>query len=341
MGFHKLATINMLNDYYLEHPPFSGLWKPDMNGIIWFSFLAQVDDNESSSGGRAGINIDGHTGFSDNRFLLREQGNSLDFFVQGSPNKLADFTPSTNSINDTQLVVGKLTLATGNDALEWWVNPDVSLGESGLGISSDMSYSLTDRDFDEDDGTPGIQQWSFHLYSGGHIDNFVVSNQEDGFLDVTTLLTTEGGSVQVFDMLSPAYLQVSGDYVHEIGATLELDMFDTSNFDRFIVDGHMNLQGGGLSIQLGEGFEPQLGDIFEILEFASVSGNFDDVILPVLPSGLVWDKSNLLVTGELAVTQENADFDGDGDVDGADFLRWQRGFGLMNQLDNSNGDANS
>ncbi|MBN1853025.1 MAG: PEP-CTERM sorting domain-containing protein [Pirellulales bacterium] len=35
----------------------------------------------------------------------------------------------------------------------------------------------------------------------------------------------------------------------------------------------------------------------------------------------------------------DADFDGDGDVDGADFLIWQRGFGLTNQIDNSNGDA--
>lgn len=36
----------------------------------------------------------------------------------------------------------------------------------------------------------------------------------------------------------------------------------------------------------------------------------------------------------------SADFDGDGDVDGVDFLVWQRGFGLTGQVDNSNGDAN-
>lgn len=37
---------------------------------------------------------------------------------------------------------------------------------------------------------------------------------------------------------------------------------------------------------------------------------------------------------------ESADFDGDGDVDGRDFLTWQRGFGLSGQTDNSLGDAN-
>jgi pectin methylesterase-like acyl-CoA thioesterase len=36
----------------------------------------------------------------------------------------------------------------------------------------------------------------------------------------------------------------------------------------------------------------------------------------------------------------SADFDGDGDVDGRDFIVWQRGFGLGDQTDNSLGDAN-
>lgn len=36
----------------------------------------------------------------------------------------------------------------------------------------------------------------------------------------------------------------------------------------------------------------------------------------------------------------DADFDADGDVDGADFLSWQLGYGLTSQTDNSNGDAN-
>ena len=109
----------------------------DLNGDVWFSFLAQVD-----AGGRAGINIDGHGNIFDNRFLLRDQGATLDFFVDGNPNDLSNFSPSTASTNDVQLIVGKLSLATGNDTLEWWVNPDVSLGEAGLSSSADISYLL-------------------------------------------------------------------------------------------------------------------------------------------------------------------------------------------------------
>lgn len=40
-----------------------------------------------------------------------------------------------------------------------------------------------------------------------------------------------------------------------------------------------------------------------------------------------------------SVVLEDADFDGNGEVDGQDFLIWQRGLGLTGQVDNSNGDA--
>jgi len=41
-----------------------------------------------------------------------------------------------------------------------------------------------------------------------------------------------------------------------------------------------------------------------------------------------------------AVVADDADFDNNGTVDGADFLTWQRGFGLTGQPDKSTGDAN-
>jgi hypothetical protein len=59
---------------------------------------------------------------------------------------------------------------------------------------------------------------------------------------------------------------------------------------------------------------------------------------------LAWDASDLLTTGELSVVSAPAgssDFDGEGDVDGADFLAWQRGFGLTGPNYQSQGDANN
>lgn len=292
-------------------------FQTDLNGDVWFSFLAQVDD----SGGRAGFNIDGHGNVFDNRFLLREQGSTLDFFSDGNPNDLADFVPSTSSINDVQLIVGKLSLATGNDTLEWWINPDVSLGEAGLTSSADMSYLLNDRDFDEDDGTPGIQLWSLHVYSGGHIDNLVLSDEADGFLDVTTNITFDGSDI-VEQLISPAFIVVAGDYLHEVGAALELDIYSDTSSDKLEVQGDVTLDGGSLTVSLSQPFSLEAGDSFDLLDFATVSGSFDSLQLPALSAGLTWNTSDLLTTGEITVAVVG-DFNDDGSVDAADYTIWR------------------
>jgi hypothetical protein len=48
---------------------------------------------------------------------------------------------------------------------------------------------------------------------------------------------------------------------------------------------------------------------------------------------------NDVVLNLVASATENADFDGDGDVDGADFLAWQRGVGVSSGAPRSEGDA--
>jgi len=60
----------------------------------------------------------------------------------------------------------------------------------------------------------------------------------------------------------------------------------------------------------------------------NATSSFNNLILPELVDGLDWDTSTFYVDGVLSIVPEfSADFDKDGDVDGADFLRWQRGFG--------------
>jgi hypothetical protein len=95
-------------------------------------------------------------------------------------------------------------------------------------------------------------------------------------------------------------------------------------------------------VTLLEAFVPAAGDRFDLLDFATASGAFA-LNLPALPAGLVWNADDLLITGELAVAalgRHSADFNGDGQVDGADFLAWQRGFALVAQTDPTQGDAN-
>ena len=113
---------------------------------------------------------------------------------------------------------------------------------------------------------------------------------------------------------------------------LKMSIFDLDTFDQLLVDGTATLD-GVLAIMLldydpEDSFMPSVGDSWEILTAANIDGEFTaiDDSDAMLPAGRFWDlvynptKVILRVIGEYA-----ADFDFDGDVDGYDFLAWQRG----------------
>jgi hypothetical protein len=99
-----------------------------------------------------------------------------------------------------------------------------------------------------------------------------------------------------------------------------------SQFDQVSVAGSLTL-GGALVVSLIDGFTPQAGNSFDILDWMTLDGTFDALQLPVLADGLTWDVSQLYTTGMLTVASAGlpGDFNFDGSVDGADFLVWQRG----------------
>ncbi len=113
---------------------------------------------------------------------------------------------------------------------------------------------------------------------------------------------------------------VDGDLSLSAGANLEVDLFSTSLFDSLEVTGALTA-GGDLTVsQFGSNVFAD-GDTFDLFDFASATGAFDNITLPTLGSGLEWDTSNLLVTGEIAVATVTAipgDLNGDGFVGLAD-----------------------
>lgn len=140
---------------------------------------------------------------------------------------------------------------------------------------------------------------------------------------------------------SPGVTHVMGDLTINSGSILlEIAGNTESLYDQLQVDGTLTA-GGTLNVTL-LGYNPVAGDSFDLLDFGSLTGSFN-VMLPGLDAGLTWDVSAFGATGALTVIAdlvEDADFDGDGDVDGRDFLIWQRGFGSTGQENNSLGDAN-
>ena len=97
---------------------------------------------------------------------------------------------------------------------------------------------------------------------------------------------------------------------------------------------------GLLDVTLGGGFNPTVTDTYTIL--TTTTGLFDQGIdlTSSLPAGFsaAINGLNLELTFTASGT-DNADFDNDGDIDGADFAIWQRGF--MTGTTQPEGDANN
>ncbi len=73
-----------------------------------------------------------------------------------------------------------------------------------------------------------------------------------------------------------------------------------TKYDVLDVSGMMSL-GVSLEVLLYGGFNPDAGDTFDILNWGSLTGMFDFLIMPSLMGDLFWDTSSLYTTGELSV----------------------------------------
>jgi hypothetical protein len=107
----------------------------------------------------------------------------------------------------------------------------------------------------------------------------------------------------------------------ELGGTLPGIEFDVVTVaDTATLDGVLN-------VTLLDGFMPTLGDKFEIITASGgIVGTFTSELMPLIGSNIELQAIYDANTVTLAVVPAlPGDFDIDGDVDGFDFLQWQRG----------------
>lgn len=111
------------------------------------------------------------------------------------------------------------------------------------------------------------------------------------------------------------------------GGTLLADLTDTSGFGHVEVIGDFQFF-GNLLVIFAESYSPQLGDSFPLVKVSgAITGMPNLDFLPLLNEGLVWDvqaSDHELVLSVIEAPGLSGDFDQDGDVDGRDFLAWQR-----------------
>ncbi len=121
----------------------------------------------------------------------------------------------------------------------------------------------------------------------------------------------------------------------EIGGT-NTNLFDTLFGETVNIDGTISIAqidtGGGV-------FQPQLGDMFEIINATSVTGTFDSISIlgldPAIDYKVIYATDSVTLE---AIRKYRADFDFDGDVDTADLTKWQAGYG-MTGASHMDGDA--
>jgi hypothetical protein len=91
---------------------------------------------------------------------------------------------------------------------------------------------------------------------------------------------------------SPGIITVDGDYTQQTDGTLEIQLGGTTagtGYDQLVVTGAATMN-GTLTVSLLDGFMPELGDTFFIVNhLTSGTGNFTEENLPVLPGGLMFE----------------------------------------------------
>jgi autotransporter-associated beta strand protein len=100
---------------------------------------------------------------------------------------------------------------------------------------------------------------------------------------------------------SPGTLTVTGDVTFNKGSKLLMEIGGTgaTQFDQLNLSGVL-AAGGTFDVDLVNGFVPEAGNSFDVLDFASATGAFT-LSLPSLGAGKAWNTSALLTTGTISV----------------------------------------
>ena len=183
--------------------------------------------------------------------------------------------------------------------------------------------------------TPTDAEIDAPIQLDGSGDDVNGNADEDGI----TFSTLENGSVASTNVIITVDANVGGGYLQGWMDFNEDGVFQASErvFDdellpagisTFDIPVPANLTGGGGTVYARfrygeEGIDSPVG--------AAIKGEVEDYALPVV--------SNAIDPGPQA--ENGPDFDEDGDIDGFDFLAWQRGFGSMGAIGAGDGDSDN
>ncbi len=152
-----------------------------------------------------------------------------------------------------------------------------------------------------------------------------------GTLDnVTVTGTLSPGLSPTATMAGNLAFSPTSALIMELGGTVA-----GSQYDQIIASGELGFD-GALQVALIGGFAPSAGQSFNLFDWASVTGTFDALSLPVLTGGLTWNTSQLYTTGVLSVASAGiaGDYNNNGTVDAGDYVAWRKSQGTNTVLPN-------
>lgn len=123
--------------------------------------------------------------------------------------------------------------------------------------------------------------------------------------------------MQIGELTVGTFVQSSLGTTHvQLGGLVAGDAYDT-----IISNGNAHLA-GALEVELMNTFLPEAGDSFTVLQAqGTIFDDFQDIGVPDLPEGLLWDYRKTTKTVTLSVVAP--DFNSDGTVNAADYTVWR------------------
>ena len=318
-GSLALTDPNDNNGNRAETPGFAGVTG---DGARTYSFWFKSSVTQEANATLIGAGSDPGTG---TRFDIRMNGGDMRVEIAGNGFNFSETPAGIETDNQWHHVA--VTLPEGGSFANVELFFDgVELNDGGIVSGAAINTSVADLFFgDSHNGGPNRNFF-------GNIDDIQHYDIELSPAQILTLFNNPGQDLGLPLNFEPVDFEITGDLTLDSTATLEFDLGDTTGFDSLIVGGQLTAA-GTLDVNLDASFNPQDGDTFDILDFTTAVGGFDSFDLPSLDPGLSWDTSDLLTTGELSVTTGlPGDFNGDGKVDGLDFLVWQRDDGSASGL---------
>lgn len=120
---------------------------------------------------------------------------------------------------------------------------------------------------------------------------------------VTVLVGAQQVAAAAPQSVQPGALTITGNVTISPTAQVKLDILGSTNHDRLVVNGNLQLGGGTLTLAFGNGHAPRQGDTYALLTATSVTGAFSNVTITGLAPGFEHELN--IVNGQVVLEALN------------------------------------